>query len=214
MKKIFIPDTMLNITTKQVLKNHFKIVEKPEDADAICFTGGEDINPEIYGNKCMSCTYYDLIRDEYEIGLCNMYFDKKFIGICRGAQLLAALEGMDLVQDISSAHPHQHTVDYYRDDGVIEKVVVNSYHHQAIIEPNDLFSNVSCIMASPPIKGWVFPNTKKYPYEDYFTCMDMFKYKNVFGVQYHPEFKSRPNRPHPLFVGLVKASLENKESHK
>ena len=32
------------------------------------------------------------------------------------------------------------------------------------------------------------------------------------GVQYHPEFKSRPNRPHPLFVGLVKASLENKES--
>ncbi|MDE5757934.1 MAG: gamma-glutamyl-gamma-aminobutyrate hydrolase family protein, partial [Allobaculum sp.] len=29
------------------------------------------------------------------------------------------------------------------------------------------------------------------------------------GVQYHPEFKSRPNRPHPLFSGLVQASLEN-----
>ncbi|MBF0579174.1 CTP synthase [Erysipelotrichaceae bacterium RD49] len=29
------------------------------------------------------------------------------------------------------------------------------------------------------------------------------------GVQYHPEFRSRPNRPHPLFSGLVKASLEN-----
>ena len=28
------------------------------------------------------------------------------------------------------------------------------------------------------------------------------------GVQYHPEFKSRPNRPHPLFTGLVKASLK------
>jgi len=27
------------------------------------------------------------------------------------------------------------------------------------------------------------------------------------GVQYHPEFKSRPNRPHPLFVGLVRAAL-------
>ena len=27
------------------------------------------------------------------------------------------------------------------------------------------------------------------------------------GVQFHPEFKSRPNRPHPLFVGLVRASL-------
>ena len=28
------------------------------------------------------------------------------------------------------------------------------------------------------------------------------------GVQFHPEFKSRPNKPHPLFVAFVKASLE------
>ena len=27
------------------------------------------------------------------------------------------------------------------------------------------------------------------------------------GVQFHPEFKSRPNNPHPLFLGLVKAAL-------
>ncbi len=26
------------------------------------------------------------------------------------------------------------------------------------------------------------------------------------GVQFHPEFKSRPNRPHPLFVGFVSAA--------
>ena len=28
------------------------------------------------------------------------------------------------------------------------------------------------------------------------------------GVQYHPEFKSRPNKPHPLFFGFVKAALK------
>ncbi|MCL2077947.1 MAG: CTP synthase [Oscillospiraceae bacterium] len=28
------------------------------------------------------------------------------------------------------------------------------------------------------------------------------------GVQFHPEFKSRPNKPHPLFLGLVKTSLQ------
>lgn len=28
------------------------------------------------------------------------------------------------------------------------------------------------------------------------------------GVQYHPEFKSRPNKPHPLFMGFVQAALE------
>jgi CTP synthase len=28
------------------------------------------------------------------------------------------------------------------------------------------------------------------------------------GVQFHPEFKSRPNRPHPLFLGFLKASYD------
>jgi len=29
------------------------------------------------------------------------------------------------------------------------------------------------------------------------------------GVQFHPEFKSRPNRAHPLFRGFIKAAMEN-----
>jgi len=28
------------------------------------------------------------------------------------------------------------------------------------------------------------------------------------GVQFHPEFKSRPNRPHPLFIELIKAAVK------
>ena len=31
------------------------------------------------------------------------------------------------------------------------------------------------------------------------------------GVQYHPEFKSRPNRPHPIFLRFVQASMETWE---
>ncbi|MDN5303025.1 MAG: synthase, partial [Thermoanaerobacteraceae bacterium] len=30
------------------------------------------------------------------------------------------------------------------------------------------------------------------------------------GTQFHPEFKSRPNRPHPLFRDFIKAALEHK----
>ena len=30
------------------------------------------------------------------------------------------------------------------------------------------------------------------------------------GVQYHPEFKSRPNKPHPLFMGFISAALRRK----
>ncbi|RBP37049.1 CTP synthase [Garciella nitratireducens] len=34
------------------------------------------------------------------------------------------------------------------------------------------------------------------------------------GCQFHPEFKSRPNRPHPLFKNFIKAALEFKENQK
>ena len=38
----------------------------------------------------------------------------------------------------------------------------------------------------------------------------------MVGSQFHPEFKSRPTRPHPLFLGLVKAAqqyLEQQQHH-
>lgn len=34
------------------------------------------------------------------------------------------------------------------------------------------------------------------------------------GVQYHPEFKSRPNKPHPLFQGFVGAAVAHSKSSK
>jgi CTP synthase len=34
----------------------------------------------------------------------------------------------------------------------------------------------------------------------------------MVGSQFHPEFKSRPTRPHPLFYGLIKAALAYHES--
>ena len=32
------------------------------------------------------------------------------------------------------------------------------------------------------------------------------------GVQFHPEFKSRPNKPHPLFLGFIEASFKNRKN--
>ena len=29
------------------------------------------------------------------------------------------------------------------------------------------------------------------------------------GCQFHPEFKSRPNRAHPIFVSFMKATVDN-----
>jgi CTP synthase len=35
----------------------------------------------------------------------------------------------------------------------------------------------------------------------------------MVGSQFHPEFKSRPTRPHPLFLGLIKAAQQFHEQH-
>ncbi|HAN21402.1 MAG: CTP synthase [Clostridiales bacterium GWF2_36_10] len=39
--------------------------------------------------------------------------------------------------------------------------------------------------------------------------VELHKNDYFIGVQFHPEFKSRPNRAHPLFAGLIKAALEH-----
>jgi CTP synthase len=34
------------------------------------------------------------------------------------------------------------------------------------------------------------------------------------AVQFHPEFKSKPLKPHPLFAGFIAASHEHKIAHR
>ncbi|OKL50077.1 CTP synthase [Boudabousia marimammalium] len=43
-----------------------------------------------------------------------------------------------------------------------------------------------------------------------FVELDRSLHPYYVSTQAHPEFKSRPTRPHPLFAGLVKAALERK----
>jgi CTP synthase len=37
---------------------------------------------------------------------------------------------------------------------------------------------------------------------------ELAEHPYMVACQFHPEFLSRPNRPHPLFVGLMKAAAE------
>ena len=39
-------------------------------------------------------------------------------------------------------------------------------------------------------------------------CIEYSGNRFHVGVQFHPEFKSRPNRPHPLFRAFIQAALE------
>lgn len=94
-----------------------EIVDNMEDADIVMFTGGEDIHPKLYGERKMACTGANTSRDTYEVEAFNkatklVKKGKKLIcfGTCRGAQLLCALNGGKVIQDVSghaicSTHP-------------------------------------------------------------------------------------------------------------
>ena len=55
-------------------------------------------------------------------------------------------------------------------------------------------------------KGMVFSGLS--PSGDLVEAIEFTNKKFFIAVQFHPEFKSRPNRPHPLFLGFVQASLK------
>jgi CTP synthase len=40
--------------------------------------------------------------------------------------------------------------------------------------------------------------------------MELSDHPWFVSCQFHPELKSKPTSPHPLFLGLVNASLEHK----
>ena len=43
-------------------------------------------------------------------------------------------------------------------------------------------------------------------------CAELTEHPYYIGVQFHPEFKSRPTRPHPLFLGFVKAAQDHSKT--
>ena len=49
------------------------------------------------------------------------------------------------------------------------------------------------------------------PDENLIETVELTERDFFVGVQYHPEFKSRPNRPHPLFLGFIDAAVKNSE---
>jgi CTP synthase len=61
-------------------------------------------------------------------------------------------------------------------------------------------------MADRGLKVSAYDNTGKI-----INAIELTDHPFWIGVQYHPEFKSRPGDPHPLYLGLIRAALEYKK---
>jgi len=107
------------------------LVATVQAADMVCFTGGADVTPEIYGDKAHTYTGYDRHRDDDEMAIYNTALAKKIpmVGICRGGQFLNVMNGGRMYQHVSRhTGPHEIT-----DLETGETVLVSSTHHQMMM---------------------------------------------------------------------------------
>lgn len=105
-----------------------QLVDSLEKADVVLFTGGEDVDPSLYGCEKHSCTYSNIKRDLEEKAIFEKVDPNKqvCVGICRGSQLMCCLNGGLLIQ-----HCYDHAIGYTH--GITNGDMtyqITSTHHQ------------------------------------------------------------------------------------
>lgn len=163
--------------------------------DGLVMHGGADVWPGSYGEEPLHEHWAgDRIRDEYDKALVAAFeaVGKPIFGICRGLQLLNVAFGGTLYQDINTQVPeafvHRDAVTYdlnYHSVNIlqgsrlsrlypgVERVRVNSIHHQAIKRLADEFEAEAFSVSD----GIIEAIRRKDPAKSY-----------VAAVQWHPEF--------------------------
>lgn len=168
--------------------------------DGLLLPGGGDMDPKFYGQERIpACGEPNLLRDAAEPLLLRAFLaaDKPVLGICRGIQVMNAVLGGDLYQDIKPFEhlPHNdhwakvHTVTVRR--GTLlsrilgqDTVLVNSQHHQAVDRVAPGFT-LAALSEDGIVEAIEKPDAR--------FCL---------GVQWHPEWLSDTD---PAMQGLFDA---------
>lgn len=109
-------------------------ISNAAEAELVCFTGGEDVSPNLYGDKRHPTTHNNPHRDfrESELFTNFLFRGLPMVGICRGAQFLNVMAGGRMYQNVTR-HTAPHHLTNLR-DGTF--VWVTSTHHQMMM-PSD-----------------------------------------------------------------------------
>jgi len=185
-----------------------EIIQAASMCDGFLFTGGHDVSPSVYGDSVKeTCGTACEVRDELE----KLVFefatseDKPVFGICRGIQMINALCGGTLYQDLPTEYecrvehhmepPYDrkaHDVNIIKESPLYdlfgaEKISVNSYHHQAV-------KKLGCGLE-------VFATSEDGLIEGVYMPAHRF----IVAVQWHPEFNYRVDETsRRLFERFVK----------
>ena len=163
------------------------IINTLEHLDGLILTGGGDHNPLWMGEEPSPRLHnINQERDAAELMLVRLAFNRQIpmLGICRGIQTLAIALGGKVYQDIKQMVKHSqdadrseptHSVEIKKDSTLYhiynsEKILVNSFHHQAVSEPG---RHMRIIAKST---------------DGIIEAIESNEYKQILGVQWHPEW--------------------------
>ena len=173
-------------------KDKESILSLLDTLDGLVLSGGDDINPLLLGEEPLPQLHSVCPeRDETELFLAREAFHRQIptLGICRGIQMMAAVLGGKVYQDIyvqgegaklkhSQDMPRytaSHTVNI-KEGSTLQSIVgnkqmlaVNSFHHQAVSDPGQHLK----VSAQSP--------------DGIIEAVESNEDKALLGVQWHPE---------------------------
>ena len=178
-------------------------------ADGIVLTGGEDINPLMYGDSSnlQLCEKMDFRRDTIEKILFDFSLSEQipFIGVCRGMQMMNVAYGGTLYGDLPTEIGELVT---HRNNGeVMHDIVVapNNHAYTTMIFPQD--PNISFRDTIFSVNSWHHQGLKDIPEEikviaksydglPEAVAMDKYIHPFMIAVQFHPERLGKDNAIH------------------
>lgn len=159
-----------------------------EPGDVLIVWGGEDIWPGLYNKQPSNFTGARNLsrRDmaEWELMKHAKTMKLPIIGICRGGQMLTALEGGYLYQHVSGHAGGSHAVKTFDNASFF----VNSLHHQMMVPPEDK-SKYDLIAWTPLHLSDRYIDEDNQSKDKPLVEPEFIYYRDIqgFAIQWHPE---------------------------
>lgn len=187
--KVFVVSSGVGYATPFLPYINGELVDNLEEADLLWFTGGEDVNPALYGEQAHRRTGFGVQRSYEEDQLIKLYPEKLKVGTCRGHQQFNVADGGKLVQHCNNHAGMSHDVLYANGDYAF---IVNSAHHQMIIPSANcevlLYTKGHATLMEGGDGRSLLPEVPVEVEAAWWPNL------NAFGIQFHPEWMS-PNQP-------------------
>ena len=182
--------------------------------DMVIFTGGEDVDPSMYGHDKHYTTTSMISRDKMEKQILRGCLSNNvlMVGICRGSQFLWTMGGGKLFQDVENHGRHHSVFDFTLNTNYM----VNSTHHQ--------MANVFYKPENTEILAVSDPNLSNYhvTYNSNSGGFDSVEHvveieawidrkSKILGIQWHPEMTSCPTEGKNLAMRYVEELIKCKE---